>query len=154
MYWRRSVTRVAVAIASVAALSKVAISNGHCTGYSVLCRFALLEDPVSYYKKQKDRWKNVLMTRPDSGLGWPSSLSCPVGSGVSLPPSMFLFSRLLIERWKVTKFDEAGAISGLDVNLRVSGVSAWWQRPVINFLTTSGCIFLNLDSETAFFSFK
>ena len=30
MYWRRSVTRVAVAIASAAALSKVAISNGHC----------------------------------------------------------------------------------------------------------------------------
>ena len=64
------------------------------------------------------------MTRPDSGLGWPSSLSCPVGGGVSLPPSMFRFSRLLMERWKVTKFDEAGAISGLDVNLRVSGVSA------------------------------
>ena len=31
MYWRRFVTAVEVAIASAAAVSKVALSNGHCT---------------------------------------------------------------------------------------------------------------------------
>ena len=47
MYWRRFVTAVEVAIASAAAISKVALSNGHCTWF----RFwywenAVLEDYI------------------------------------------------------------------------------------------------------------
>ena len=45
MYWRRSVTRVAAAIGSAAALSKVCISSGHCTPFQKLPR---TKDPMKF----------------------------------------------------------------------------------------------------------
>ena len=91
MYWRRFVTGVEVAIASAAAISKVALSNGHCTKICLIflrCHWEIKEsgkdDAKNKYQKQihklvkevgflHQRAPKLIVkykTRSQGGLGW------------------------------------------------------------------------------------
>ena len=60
MLWRRSVTGVEVAIGSAAALSKVAISNGHCILFSNDYFFTFDSISPSIFNLRKSKMDQIL----------------------------------------------------------------------------------------------